>query len=216
VRRPGSRASSQSRTSARPERWARLGCRAAAVTAIVLTLGSMPALATAIAPPAARAAKTTTKAQHDACERRAAHAHRRPHCAHTTTRPANAPTVQANPFADYHTPSGALITPEAAIAAAVAFAKLDGESAPTVASVKLTTRSQEIGAGARQPTFAGAGGPGYAAYLADQIYVVVLRGEFSANNAQLANGAVAPTGTVLQVAVEAHSGQITSSTLTRG
>lgn len=175
------------------------------------TLGALAALALGFVP-TALAATTTTKAQHAACERRAARAHRRPHCPHTTIKPAAAPKIQ-NPSANYHAPTGPLLTADAAMAIAVAAAKTDGEAAPAVTSVALATIGQEeVGA----PAAAIPASPGYTAYLADQIYVVIMRGHFTLNNAQLPNGAAAPTGTVLQVDVEAHTGQIISTRLTNG
>jgi hypothetical protein len=171
-------------------------------------LGALAALALGFVP-TALAAKTTTKAQHTACERRAARTHRRPHCPHTTIKPATAPKIQ-NPYANYHAPTGPLLTADAATAIAVAGAKTDGEAAPAVISVALATIGQEqVGA----PAAAIPPSPGYTAYLADQIYVVIMRGHFTLNNAQLANGATAPTGTLLQIDVEAHTGQIISTRL---
>lgn len=186
----------------------------AAGTLAACVLGAAPsALGAGAAPKAPRA---TTKAAHAACKRRAARAHRHVHCPPVTLKPAVRPSPP-QPYASYHVPLGPLLTVEQATARAVAVANSDNEPAPTVDSVRLTTVGQEDAA------LAAAGGPqlaegipatpGFTAYLNSPEYVVVMDGHFTLNNAQGTNGMPLPKGTVLQVILDAHTGQPTSTRL---
>jgi hypothetical protein len=179
----------------------------------ILTLAAMIAAAgTAYAaPPTPR---VVTKAAHNACERRAAKAHDRHRCPHTTPTESSPPP---DPYADYHAPTGPLLSPDAATARADTVAALDGDASPTVASVTLTTVAQEQAAAAASgypvPDLTHKPSAGYNAYLATQVYVVVLDGQFTMSNAQLTPGLPAPSGNVLRVIVDARGGQVAGSTL---
>jgi hypothetical protein len=162
------------------------------------------------------APKIITKTAHNACERRAAKAHRHPRCSHTTLASRPLP----DPYADYHAPTGPLLSPDTATAQAATVATLDGDASPTVASVTLTTGAQEQAAAAASghpvPVLTHKPSAGYTAYLATQVYVVVLDGQFTEGNAQLLNGMAAPTGHALRVIVDARGGQLIGNMLLPG
>lgn len=115
----------------------------------------------------------------------------------------------------YQAPTGPLVGVQAVLAIAPTAAKNAGDPAATgIAAVQTTVAK---GLAAMSPSYQGPTGasPGLAAYMNNPAYLVVMHGHFALPTSSLPSGGAHPTGTVLEVLIDAHSGHAESLSLSK-
>ncbi len=116
--------------------------------------------------------------------------------------PANAP----DPLASYEAPSGATLSDEAIRAAALRYSNAAGEEAPTAISAVDTTLAsavQTADPSTSLPTPTG----GLARFEQSSVVLLVLQGQFTLD-VSVPSGQTDPRGSVLMLALDAHTGRL--------
>ncbi len=126
---------------------------------------------------------------------------------------ASAPPV-ANPFAAYVPPSG----PELPLATILGTARSTSERAdvpsPSAVSVAQGTLREAMLSVNPEVTLPTAPGGGQEAWLNSTVDLVSMRGSFTLHDAHVPHGDPAPTGSVLDLVIDAHTGEIVGRALT--
>jgi hypothetical protein len=112
-----------------------------------------------------------------------------------------------NPLANYTEPKGPRLTEDQLRAIALGYAERGGDSSPTSIEALDTTLAAAIGADGHespQPPSSS----GLAAFEASEVTLITMHGHFTLSDEPLAPGAPAPTGQVLALAVDVHTGAV--------
>jgi hypothetical protein len=117
---------------------------------------------------------------------------------------ANAP----NPFNDYTQPAGADLSDDAVKSIALEQAAIAGDAEPT--SITATSSSYAAAVHALDP---GASMPasesaGEESYRRSSVQVLVMNGDFKLSNSRVPKGRTEPSGPVLFLVIDAHTGKI--------
>lgn len=114
------------------------------------------------------------------------------------------------PLVDYQAASGPVLSDEKIAGVAQAEATAAGENAPSMSAVDTTFKSAlETSQGAHAGTSVG-----MEAFGKSEVVVVVLHGHFVLNDVPIPKRATAPTGSVLTLVIDAHTGWVDSRELT--
>jgi hypothetical protein len=115
-------------------------------------------------------------------------------------------TAAADPLANYRAPQGPVLSDAALHKVALASAARAGDTAPTSIAAVNTTLGAAISSephnAAVQPT------PETEALNSSAVVLVIMHGHFTLNHEPIPQGAVAPTGSVLTLGVDAHTGAV--------
>jgi hypothetical protein len=117
-------------------------------------------------------------------------------------------TSRPDPFANYTAPTGPELTQEAAVKIASEEAARDGESNPGVSigtgTLEAAMRTINHSFNLPEPT----GSEGFQAMMQSSVYLVTMQGRFLLADARIRRGASLPTGEVLDLVIDAHTGAI--------
>lgn len=127
--------------------------------------------------------------------------------------PGASPVVSPpDPFAGVVIPSGPELQPEQVVAIAEGASTRSGETNP---SISMGSGTLEAAMRTIDPTsrFPESTSRGYRAMFAMPVFLVVLRGKFTLDDALVRRGSAIPTGSVLDLVIDAHTGAVTGRAL---
>ncbi len=126
---------------------------------------------------------------------------------------ASAPAV-TNPFAAYVPPSGPELPPATILSAARSNSAQAGVTSPSAVSIAQGSLREVMTSVNPEVTLPAAPGGGQEAWLNSTVDLVSMHGSFTLYDAHVPHGQPAPTGSVLDLMIDAHTGQIVGRTLT--
>jgi hypothetical protein len=115
------------------------------------------------------------------------------------------------PLTGYQPSSGPLLSDEKIAEVARSEAVAAGEESPSMSAVDSTFKSAEE---AGEDVSVSDATPGMAALAKSEVVVVTLHGQFTLESAPVPKGRSAPSGSVLTLVIDAHTGWIDSRELT--
>lgn len=121
--------------------------------------------------------------------------------------------VPPDPFGSYVTSTGPELAQEQVLAIAEKQAQQAGEPNP---GLSIGTGTLEAAMRTINPLFnlpEPSESPGYAAMLQSSVYLVSMTGQFKLTDAHLPRGASAPTGAMLDLVIDAHTGGVVGRAL---